>query len=140
MDSGPDSSTGLSFMTGTTILHRQVNSSWIQLGRVTSQAFKPTPKDERRLSVYDGDLIGPADAWRHYTQSLGLSSVGVLSVSVVECQSLELTAEPDPRPFPEHAVIIFGQFSNAQIEKKSKQLRELATKRGWQFEAGRAGR
>lgn len=64
-------------MNPTTLLYRQVNPSWIQSGRVTSQAFKPTPKDERRLSVYDGDLITPADAWRHYTESLGFSSVGV---------------------------------------------------------------
>jgi hypothetical protein len=123
----------------TTLLHRQVNPSWIQSGRVTSQAFKPTPKDERRLSVYDGDLITPADAWQHYTESLGFSSVGVLSVTVGECQSLELSAEHDPKPFEEHAVIIFGESSNAQMEKRSKQLRALAIDRGWQFEAGRDG-
>jgi hypothetical protein len=35
----------------TTLLHRQINPSWVQQGRVTSQAFRPTPKDESKLSV-----------------------------------------------------------------------------------------
>ena len=124
-------------MNEATLLHRQVNPSWIQSGRVTSQAFKPTPKDQRRLSVYDGDQISPVGAWRHYTETLGFTSVGILGVTVAECESLELAAEPDPQPFPEHAVIIFGEFSNAQTEKKAKQLRAFATARGWQFDAER---
>jgi len=36
-----------------TLLHRQVNPAFVQSGRVTSQAFKPTPKDQGLLSVYD---------------------------------------------------------------------------------------
>lgn len=40
-----------------THLHRQVHPSWVQDGRATSQAFKPTPKDNGRLSVYDGDQM-----------------------------------------------------------------------------------
>ena len=122
-------------MNATTLLHRQVNPAWIQLGRVTSQAFKPTAKDNRRLSVYDGDKINAADAWQHYTGSLCFSSAGVISVRVDECQSLELASESDPIPFPEHAVIIFGEFSNAETEKKAKQLRAFALARGWQFQA-----
>lgn len=53
-------------MTHETLLHRQVHPSWIQEGRVTSQAFKPTPKDEGMLSVYDGDVSGPEESWRHH--------------------------------------------------------------------------
>ena len=118
-------------MNGTTLLHRQVNPNWIQSGRVTSQAFKPTPKDQRRLSVYDGDLISADDSWRHFTQSPERSSVGVLSVTVAECQSLELSAESDPEPFPEHVVIVFGEiFSNGQTEAKAKHLRAFAVARG----------
>jgi hypothetical protein len=122
-------------MNATTLLHRQVNPAWIQSGRVTSQAFKPTAKDNRRLSVYDGDKINAADAWQHYTGSLCFSSAGVITVRVDECQSLELESESDPTPFPEHAVIIFGEFSNAETEKKAKQLKAFALARGWQFQA-----
>ena len=46
-------------MTGTTLLLRQIHPSFVQDGRVTSQAFRPTPKDESLLSVYDGDQITP---------------------------------------------------------------------------------
>jgi hypothetical protein len=44
-------------MTEATLLLRQVHPSFIQHGRVTSQVFRPTLKDKRLLSVYDGDLI-----------------------------------------------------------------------------------
>ena len=121
-------------MNDATLLHRQVNPSWIQQGRVTSQAFKPTPKDEFKLSVYDGDLIGPEDAWVHYTQTLSRGSVGVLAVTVAECRSHELDARPDPEPFPEHAIVDFSGLGTNQIEKKSKKLKASAVDRGWQFE------
>jgi tRNA(Ile2) C34 agmatinyltransferase TiaS len=74
-------------MTTQTLLLRQVNPSWVQAGRVTSQAFKPTQKDNKMLSVYDGDQIEPEASWRHYTEQLGHLSVGVLAVIVAECQS-----------------------------------------------------
>lgn len=121
-------------MNDETLLHRQVNPSWILLGRVTSQAFKPTPKDEHKLSVYDGDQIDAEDSWVHYTTSLGLASVGVLAISVAECTAEGLNARPDPDPFDEHAVIEFEGNSNSQIEKKSKKLKKKAVDRGWQYE------
>ena len=122
-------------MNNQTLLHRQIHPVWVQAGRVTSQAFKPTPKDQRRLSVYDGDKISPFDAWRHFSEILGFASAGVLAVSVHECQSLELEAEPDPEPFPEHAVIVFDGLTTSRVEKKAKQLRALAQDRGWQYQA-----
>lgn len=64
-----------------TLLLRQINPSFIQNGRVTSQAFRPTPKDENKLSVYDGDQITPEDSWRHFTLNPLCSSAGVMAVS-----------------------------------------------------------
>lgn len=122
-------------MNSVTLLLRQVNPAWVQLGRVTSQVFRPTPKDQRRLSVYDGDQITAFESWRHYTGTLGCGSVGVLGVSVGECRSLHLDAKPDPGPFPEHAVIVFGELTNTQVEKTAKQLRGFAVERGWQYRA-----
>jgi len=46
-------------MNSDTLLLRQINPFWFQNGRETSQAFRPTPKDEKLLSVYGGDLISP---------------------------------------------------------------------------------
>ena len=69
---------------------RQIHPSFIQEGRVTSQAFRPTPKDEDKLSTYDGDQIDARSAWKHYTETLGHDSDGALGVSVSECEELEL--------------------------------------------------
>lgn len=117
-----------------TLLHRQVHPSWIQQGRVTSQVFRPTPKDEKRLSVYDGDRITAEAAWNHYTSELGHASAGVLAVSVAECAQQQLRVVPDSVPFPEHVVIDFTGFAKNQIEKKAKHLRAAAESRGWQYQ------
>jgi hypothetical protein len=49
-------------MTDTSLIHRQVHPSFVQAGSissqvfsVTSQVFKPTPKDLGKLSVYNGE-------------------------------------------------------------------------------------
>jgi hypothetical protein len=122
-------------LNGATLLHRQVNPSWVQQGRVTSQVFKPTPKDNRRLSVYDGDQVSAFHAWLHYTTELGLTSIGVLAVTVAECETLDLEAVPDPAPFPAHAVIKFDACTPSQIEKKAKRLKAASEARGWLHQA-----
>jgi hypothetical protein len=120
-------------MTEETLLHRQVSPSWLQQGRITSQVFKPTPKDQGRLSVYDGDQITARASWEHYTTALGFTSVGVMAVSVRECGTQELKVAPDPTPFPSHVLISFAGGSNSQIESKAKRLKGFAENRGWQF-------
>lgn len=122
-------------MNDQTLLLRQVNPSWIQSGQVTSQAFKPTPKDEQQLSVYDGDQIDARNSWLHFTNELGCESAGTLAVSVAECSAYELLVEPDPTPFPEHVIIRFDGLSGNQIEKKAKRLKACAIERGWLYEA-----
>ncbi len=121
-------------MNANTLLYRQVHPSWIQNGRITSQAFRPTPKDEKRLSVYDGDQITAEAAWQHYTNDLGYTSAGVLAVTVEECDNLELPVVPDPATFQEHTLIDFSAFSRSQIETKAKILRAKADLRGWQYD------
>jgi hypothetical protein len=120
-------------MNDATHLLRQVHPAWIQAGRATSQVFRPTPKDQNRLSVHDGDLITPQDAWRHFTEVLGWPSSGVLGVTVGECRSRDLQAFSDPAPYPQHAVIDFGSLGRAEVERKSKQLKSDAEVRGWLY-------
>ena len=122
-------------MTDDTLLLRQVNPAWIQAGRITSQVFRPTPKDLKRLSVYDGDQISAEDAWSHYVKELRLSSDGVVAVTVSECDKQDLPVTPDPAPFPEHVVIEFDGCSNSQIRTKAKLLTRIAETRGWQYRA-----
>ncbi|MEN9578601.1 MAG: hypothetical protein RJA70_1610, partial [Pseudomonadota bacterium] len=106
---------------------------WIQATRVTSQAFKPTPKDGNELSVYNGDLISAERAWDHFTGQ-GMKSVGVIGVSVGEAETCGVCARPDPGPFREHAVIDFTSLGSNQIEKSAKKMRGLAETRGWLFQ------
>ena len=114
-----------------TLLLRQVNPAWVQAGRITSQTFRPTPKDESMLSVYDGDRIAPGKAWEHFTGVLGRRSVGVLAVSVPECSAQDLAVRPDPEHFPEHALIDFSRLDKSEVERKAKHLRAHAEVRGW---------
>ncbi len=116
-----------------TLLLRQVNPSWMRNDRVTSQAFRPTPKDEGRLSTYDGDRITPEDSWRHFTGFLGHRSAGVLAVTVGECEDQNAPAIPDPQTFREHVVIDFTGLTRSATRNAAKTLAHLANERGWQY-------
>jgi hypothetical protein len=117
-----------------TLLHRQVHPVWVQEGRITSQAFRPTPKDEKRLSVYNGDRVDARGAWEHFTETLGFISAGGVAVSVEECEGIGLTAAEDPLEFfPEHAIIDFAGFGTSQTKKAAERLREFAVERSWLY-------
>ena len=122
-------------MTDTTLLLRQIHPTWHQQGRVTSQAFRPTPKDEDKLSAYDGDLIEAKPAWEHYTTVQKKESIGVLAVTVAECSALKLTAASSPKVFKEHCHIDFSGLKPKEIERKGKLLRDHAVKRDWLYRA-----
>lgn len=123
-------------MTGATLLLRQIHPSFVQAGFATSQAFRPTPKDESKLSVYDGDQIVAEASWIHYTTKLQLASAGTVAVSVAECEAENLAARPEPLPsFPEHAVIDFTGLTEGQCRTKSKKLQAKAQTRGWLHQA-----
>jgi hypothetical protein len=118
-------------MRAETLLHRQIHPDFVQESRVSSQAFRPTP-DDNLMSVYHGDLIAPVDSWTHYTATLQLTSAGVRSLSVAECQQASLPARPDPGTFREHAVVDFQDADRKEIKRRSKILARLADARGWQ--------
>ncbi len=118
-------------MDDATLLLRQIHPSFVQGGQVSSQAFTPTPKDQNQLSVYDGDQLSPDKSFEHYTETLGLASAGVLSVTIGECNVLELPVRPDPEPFKEHVVIDFSDLGSSQRKNKAKQLKRKAVIRGW---------
>ena len=120
-------------MNDLTLLYRQVHPSWVSGGEITSQAFRPTTKDNNLLSVYDGDQITAGAAWQHYTRDLGFASSGVVAVSAADCRDVQLPVKPDPAPFPEHAVIDFTGLSRSAIERKADYLKSAAIGRGWLF-------
>lgn len=120
-------------MSPETELLRQIHPSWIVSGRVSSQAFKPTPKDEKRLSVDNGDMFNPEESYRHFTEKLSHLSVGVMSVTKLDCSNLDLAVLPDPEPYPEHTLIDFSKLGTNQIEKKAKKLKARAIGNNWRY-------
>jgi len=118
-----------------TLLLRQVHPNFVQNGRPTSQVFRPTPKDEAKLSVYDGDKITAEAAWTHYTNVLTFKSAGVLAVSLSETKSQVLDVVADGIPFPEHCSVDFTGLAEADVKSKSKLLASYAAARGWQIQA-----
>lgn len=121
-------------MNNSTLLLRQINPSWIQHDRVTSQAFRPTPKDKKMLSAYDGDQITAENSWKHFTNDLGLGSVGVQALSVDELIPHGLKVIPDPKTFKEHCLIDFSPFTDNEAKSKSKELKKTASRRDWLFQ------
>lgn len=118
-------------MNGATLL-RQIHPSFVQNGYPTSQAFRPTPKDESKLSGYDGDRIGAEASFVHYTTTWNLVSSGTMAVTVDECVTEELPSRSDPlEDCPEHTVIDFTGFVDKRCHKKSKKLQAKARDRGW---------
>lgn len=117
-----------------TLLLRQIHPSFMQAGRITSQAFRPTPKDENKLSVYDGDQITAEASWVHFTKTPDCRSAGVMAVSTAQCVALALDVIADGVPFPEHVSIDYSGFTKSEIEKKAKVLKGCAEARGWLYQ------
>ncbi len=114
-----------------TLLLRQVHPSFRKDGRLLSIAFRPFPRDAGLLSVYDGDLISPEAAHRHYTDVQRLSSVGVWAVTNGEAATIDLPARADAEgKFAEHAVIDFSANTKKDQDKKAKLLVTMAEARG----------
>jgi hypothetical protein len=120
-------------MTPDTLLMRQVHPNFVQDGRVSSQAFRPTPKDEFYLSVDNGDRLSAEAAWRRFTADPACTSTGVQAVSQSDCAVQSLPVIEDGLPHPEHCSIDFSAFGKKAIEKKAKLLRTAAATRGWLF-------
>ena len=124
-------------MNSDTLLYRMVSPSFMKDGLVISPAFKPTRKDNGRLSVYDGDQISAREAYEHYTSpppGLGQRAVGALAITVAECESLNLAVSSDPLPgFPEHAAIDFTGLSGNRSKLTAGELNDFANARGWQY-------
>jgi hypothetical protein len=118
-------------MTDSTMLLRQIHPAFVQADQATSQAFRPTLKDDGKLSVYDGDKITAEKAWSHYS-TLGNESAGVMGLLVEECTKANVSAAADSAPFPEHCVVDFAKLTtNKEVDNTAKVLKRAANARGW---------
>lgn len=118
-------------MKGETLLHRQIHPSWVQNQIISSQAFHdessiaslafiPSPKDAKKLSVYNGDKFTPEESYLHYTKNF--PAAGVLSVTMDEVESIgDLSVYEDNIPFDGHSVIDYSKINSSnQIKKEGK--------------------
>lgn len=121
-------------MNAETLLLRQIHPNFVQDGRPTSQAFRPTPKDENQLSVYNGARITAPASWHHYTETLKFESAGVMALSHAEFVNEQLNVIEDGDPFPEHCSVDFSGLRESEIRKKSKKLAAYAKHRNWLFQ------
>ncbi|MGH2853373.1 MAG: hypothetical protein ACRDLF_04175 [Solirubrobacteraceae bacterium] len=112
-------------------LYRQVHPSWIADGVPSSQAFKPTKKDEGMLSIALGSKTTPEGAFAHHTQVLQRESVGTWGVSVAQATDAGLRSYEQPLDdSPAHGFIDFRGLARGQTEAKAKLLLGKARHRG----------
>lgn len=123
-------------MNDQTLLLRQVHPNFFLAGELSSQAFFPFPKDDGKLSVYDGDQISAEASYEHYTLDLGLESVGVWAVAGEEVVSVALAYRPDPVAGNQsHANIDFNALAEKECRKLAKKLKKFAVDRGSRYRA-----
>lgn len=120
-----------------TLLLRQVHPSWMVGDSISqqvfsSQTFKPTPKDEGLLSVYNGEVFNAYQAFEHFTNQ-NLPSVGVVAVTSAECATVPVPVINDNVPFHGQCSLDYRQLSGKGIKKAASILKAFAQARSWLY-------
>lgn len=122
---------GLKLVSMDEILFRQVHPNFVHEGRVGSEAFRPSRKDEGKLSVALSSRTSAADAFMLHTEKLGFQSAGTWGLAVAEVERVGLEAFADPQDGDQaHGIINFVGIGRGRCEALSKLLVQHATKRG----------
>jgi hypothetical protein len=114
------------------VLRRQVHPTFMHNGVVSSQAFRPTPRDSGQLSVRRESLSAEA-AFRDHCETYGLRSAGTWGINVGEVEeartrAIDDSAKPDtPKA---HAYIDFRGLTSSEMKKISRILMNCAHRRG----------
>lgn len=121
-----------------TLLLRQVHPSWMVGDTISqqvfsSQTFRPTPKDNGLLSVYNGEVFDAYTAFDHFT-SQGYPSVGVVAVTPGECDTIPVPVLADNEPFNGHCSLDYRALSGNSMKKAASTLKAYAQKRGWLYQ------
>ncbi|HEY8379335.1 MAG TPA: hypothetical protein VIK91_22730 [Nannocystis sp.] len=126
----PPAPRGPQLTDGSEQLFRQVHPSWIQAGKPTSQAFRPTPKDKGLLSVSRSAKTSASEAFELHTRVKGLESAGVWGFLVSDCSDAGLAVYADPVeqpiPDPAHSVVDFRHLSDKEARGRSQILKAKA--------------
>ncbi len=117
------------------VLYRQVHPQWIADGEPSSQAFKPTKKDEGMLSIAVGTKTTAEKAFLHHAQVLKLASGGTWAVTVGEVAAVELSSFEQPLENSRaHGFIDFRAHGRRAMESKAKLLVAKARDRGCMYQ------
>ena len=117
------------------LLLRQVHPNFIVESRISSQAFLPTAKDDKKLSVNRSSMVSAQEAFDLHTKVKKLQSIGVWGVTVGEIHAMDsLLIEYDPIEAPvqdrSHSLINFSKLSSeSRIKATAKQLAAKARDR-----------
>lgn len=125
------------------LIFRQVHPNHWDGKNPNSVAFSPTPKDDKKLSVDNSELVTAERSWNHFTKNLGFQSVGTWAVNVSEIHTqadLDLQSAPivdkddATKNNPAHCLIDFSSVtSKGQIKRRAQYLAIRASERGCQF-------
>lgn len=114
------------------LLFRNIHPKWMDNGIPTSQAFRPTPKDDKRLSVDQSSKTTAQGSYETHTNKKNLLSSGIFGVSVGEFNEEKVVCVEDPlEDNRAHALADYTNLgSNNVIEKTAKKIKKKAIKRG----------
>ena len=113
------------------VLFRQIRSEhMVHKGTPSSEAFRPMPKDNNRLSLDRASKTTPQQSFRNFLDR-GFDSVAVFGVSVDEFNTLEVSCYDDPlAENPSHAYADFSILpSKSRQIRISKRLKQKAIER-----------
>ncbi len=122
------------------LVWRNVNPGFIESGVVSSQAFRPTPKDQRKMSGARENKVSAEKHFHEFTNDLGRESAGVWAVSVGEANAQGVRCvydaessnrPPDPCPAG-HTYFDFQPHGNNAQRRIGRTLSENAQQRGRQ--------
>lgn len=120
------------------LTYREIHPSWIVNSRMSSQAFKPTKKDNNKLSVRNSEKITAEESYKFQTQQLGFQSVGNCALYIREVVevSLQCIESPISTPpiDPSHCHIDFTGLTGGQVQTKADKLVNFARTRGFTYQ------
>lgn len=115
------------------LLHRNAHPGFVDNGRPSSQVFCLHANDAGQLSAQQNSKATAEVAYARYI-ARGLESCGVWSVTVMECQSINLSSYDDPIEADDsHALIDLTAFNPTQARKRTDKLAAKARLRGCQY-------
>ena len=127
-------------MNDDTLMLRQVHPRFFHEGQLSSQAFKlfPSDREDKGLSVDDGDMISAENSHEFYTKTRKRESACVFAITVAQAKDLQVPAKADPlvdaswHCLLDHSALM--ELSDSQLSKIAKKMKLAAEQNGCQYQ------